>query len=278
MREIYSISDIEFLISTQNRNSLDFLESIFSNNYIQNNIVIVNQTTEGNLLASQHETIRVINSFETGVAKSRNLAMENAERKILVFADDDINYLPTTKETIIRAYNSFDNTDAVLFQIQKDKNELFKKYPKNIQDPISIFTLLNCGTIEITVKNQKMSNQIFKFNEWFGLNSFFDLGDEPLFLMEMKRHKKKVIFFNETIVIHKSQSTIDKITFSKKYYNFGAFYKQMFPDFYFFWLLLKIAFDLKHKKIKLKNIIRSIKYANKGIRRLTSLQEKNNSI
>jgi len=278
LREIYSISDIEFLISTQNRNSLDFLESIFSNNYIQNNIVIVNQTTEGNLLASQHETIRVINSFETGVAKSRNLAMENAERKILVFADDDINYLPTTKETIIRAYNSFDNTDAVLFQIQKDKNELFKKYPKNIQDPISIFTLLNCGTIEITVKNQKMSNQIFKFNEWFGLNSFFDLGDEPLFLMEMKRHKKKVIFFNETIVIHKSQSTIDKITFSKKYYNFGAFYKQMFPDFYFFWLLLKIAFDLKHKKIKLKNIIRSIKYANKGIRRLTSLQEKNNSI
>lgn len=278
MKEIYTINDIEFLISTQGRNSLHFLESIFPCNFEQNNILIINQTTKDNFLVSEYDSIRVVNSFETGVAKSRNLALKNANKKILVFADDDINYLKTTKETILKAYNRFDNSDAILFQIQRDQATLFKKYPKKIQNPISIFTILNCGTIEITLKNQKLANQKIKFNEWFGLNSFFDLGDEPLFLMDMKRNKKKLIFYNETIVTHNHNSSIDKINLSKKYYNFGAFYKKIFPNFYFFWLLLKIAYDLKQKRMKFNQVIYVIKNAYEGMRKLNFLEKKNNSL
>ncbi|WP_432222116.1 glycosyltransferase family 2 protein [Flavobacterium sp. TMP13] len=278
LEEIYTINDIEFLISTQNRNSLDFLESIFPNGYLLNNLLIVNQTTKDNILISNDEGVRVVNSFEIGVAKSRNIALENAKKKLLVFTDDDVNYLTTTKETILKAYNLFHNADAILFQIQKNDTVLFKKYPKNIQNPISIFTILNCGTIEITLKNPNLSIQKAKFNEWFGLNSFFDLGDEPLFLMEMKRDEKKLIFYNETIVTHSDKSTADKIILSKKYYNLGAFYKRIFPDLYFVWLVLKITFDLKQKKIKLKNLVTVVRNAKHGIRKLNSLEKEKNNL
>jgi hypothetical protein len=62
-----------------NRNSLDFLIPMFpSRKFFEFNILIVNQTTENQLLNSEFPTVRIINSFEKGLSKSRNLALKNA--------------------------------------------------------------------------------------------------------------------------------------------------------------------------------------------------------
>ena len=43
--------------------------------------------------SSDFENIRVINSFEIGLSKSRNLAIKNALGDICIIADDDIEYV-----------------------------------------------------------------------------------------------------------------------------------------------------------------------------------------
>ena len=69
-------ADIEILISTMNRDSLDFLIPMFSYSHFSNfSILIINQTQSERILTSAYSNVRVINSFEKGLSKRRNLAL-----------------------------------------------------------------------------------------------------------------------------------------------------------------------------------------------------------
>ena len=86
---------LEILMSTMNKTSLSFLEPIFPNHNLEDlNILVVNQTQVGKELNSDLENIRVFNSYEKGLSKSRNLAIQNALGEICLIADDDTEYLP----------------------------------------------------------------------------------------------------------------------------------------------------------------------------------------
>lgn len=270
MEDTYRVNDIEFLISTQNQISLDFLNPIFRGyDLTQLFILIVNQTQSDIVLTSELSNIRVINSFETGVAKSRNIALQNSLGKIVIFTDDDVKYFFNTREIIIDAYNDNNAPDAILFQAQKSATQLLKPYAKNLQDPISTFSILNCGTIEVTLKTENINSNLFKFDERFGINGLFELGDEPLFLMNLKRNNKRIIFVNKTIVQHESVTTISKNGKEKNYYALGAFYKQIFPKYHYVWICIKLFFDLKQNKIKVNEIAKLLSLAKKGRKKLT---------
>ena len=89
-----SYNSLEVLIATQNRTSLDFLLKMFpDHNFKDFKILIVNQTIKGQDLTSNSDAIRVINSYEKGLSKSRNLALQNASCNIALISDDDVIYL-----------------------------------------------------------------------------------------------------------------------------------------------------------------------------------------
>lgn len=272
MKSPYTINDIEFLISTQNQVSLDFLNPIFKGyDLTAIRILIVNQTKPDALLHSEFDTIRVVNSFETGVAKSRNLALQNSLGKIIIFTDDDVEYFYNTREIIIDAYNQNAAPDAILFQAQISDTQLLKRYAKKIQNPISIFSILNCGTIEITLKREHIDPAVFQFDERFGNNSNFELGDEPLFLMDLKRSNKRIVFVNKTIVQHENTTTLARNSIETNYYSLGAFYKQIFPKYHHIWIFVKIFFDIKQKNIKIGEVVKLLGCAAKGRKKLQSI-------
>lgn len=272
MKDTYTVNDIEFLISTQNQISLDFLKPIFKGyDLTQLYILIVNQTQSDSVLTSELSNIRVINASETGVAKSRNVALQNSLGKIVIFTDDDVEYFPNTREIIVDAYNNYLSVDAILFQAQKNDSQLLKRYAKSVQDPISTFSILNCGTIEITLKRAQIDPNVFRFDEKFGNNSIFELGDEPLFLMNLKRNNKSIVFVNKTIVQHEHITTISKKSKKENYFNLGAFYKQIFPKNHRIWIFVKIFFDLKQGNIQINDVGTLLHCASKGRQKLLSL-------
>lgn len=272
MKNPYTINEIEFLISTQNKVSLDFLNSIFKGyDFSEMSILIINQTKLDALLYSEFDTIRVINSFETGVAKSRNLALQNSLGKILIFTDDDVEYFYNTREIIVDAYNNNAAPDAILFQSQISDTQLLKRYARKQQDPISIFSILNCGTIEVTLKKEDIDPAVFRFDERFGNNSYFELGDEPLFLMDLKRSNKRIVFVNKTIVQHVNTTTLSRNSKEKNYFSLGAFYKQIFPRHHHIWIFLKIFFDIKQKNIKISEVNKLLDCAANGREKLKSI-------
>jgi len=86
----YTNETVEIIVATMNRDSLDFLIPMFPFASLADfSILIINQTHANAILTSDFSNIKVINSFEKGLSKSRNLGLKNAQGEILILADDD---------------------------------------------------------------------------------------------------------------------------------------------------------------------------------------------
>ena len=120
---------LEILLSTMNRSNLSFLKKMFpKGDYKDHQILIINQTTENNQLHSKLNNIRVINSFEKGVSKSRNLAIKNAKGNICLIADDDVEYEKGFDKIIESAYKEYEDANCIIFKADIFKKQTNPKY------------------------------------------------------------------------------------------------------------------------------------------------------
>lgn len=257
--------DLEIVLATMNRNSLDFLIPMFPFFDFSNfSILIVNQTQEANLLISEFPSVRVINSFEKGLSKSRNLGLKNARGKILLIADDDVVFKNDFDSIIIDTYNKFPSATGINFYAEKPDGTLFKKSISKTKEKIGQLELFNILSIEMTFNSEMLAKLELQFDENFGLGSRFKMGEEAIFLSEVKSKNQQLIIEPQVIVIHPTESTDDIISFEERYYIQGAFFKRVTNMNYYFGLFLKVFFDLKQNKIKMSQVFGAIKNANRG--------------
>src|SRR5690349_21405495 len=102
-----------------NRNSLDFLVPMFPfHHFSEMQILVINQTQLDNILVSDYPNVRVINSFEFGLSKSRNLALQNAKGKIVLISDDDEVFKEDFETHLVNAYNKFPNAAVICFRVE----------------------------------------------------------------------------------------------------------------------------------------------------------------
>ena len=249
MNKVYQKDDLEILIATMNRSDLGFLVELFPFiDYKKLNIVIVNQTSDEKLLKSDIQNIKVINSLEKGLSKSRNVALQNATKDIVLITDDDVVFKSDFNFKIVEAFNQ-SQLDYIQFQIENENGILFRKYPKHIKSNLNWFEILNTHSIEMTFLRQKLIENNLTFDENFGLNAAFPFGEEAVFLTETKNKKLKLGFYPVSIVKHEQLTSTQTATKSKIYYTQGAVFYKIFKNYYSFWLALKLFFDLKQKLI-----------------------------
>lgn len=248
-----------------NRTSLDFLIQMFPSFDIKTlSILVVNQTTEDRLLKSNFSSIKVLNSFEKGLSKSRNLALKNARKDILVITDDDLIYKPDFIDNIIKSFNLFTETSVLQFKVDDLSNLPFKEYSRK---PIYKFNSFNCQnvvTFELVFKKEFLINNNIYYDEIFGLGSIYPLGEENIILNDILK-KKGVISFNPiTIVQHKKITSTDLIINTDKYFYLGAFYSRFSKENFWSSLLVKLFFDIKQGNVRVIEILSLLKNANKG--------------
>ena len=278
MTNEFKNQDLEILVSTMNRNTLDFLIPMFPFCHFSDfSILIVNQTEENKLLVSDFPSIRVINSFEKGLSKSRNLALKNVIGKIVLIADDDVIYMNDFDTKIIQAYNQYDNKAVISFCIEKPNGLLFKKYSPNAKKNLSLMELFNVLSIEISLNKLILDKLGITFDENFGLGSEFQMGEEAIFLSDIKEQNQQVAFVPSVIAIHPEISSIEKIDFEQRYYIQGAFLSRVLKTNYFAGLITKLFFELKQKKLKWKQITLAISNANQGKKEYYKLKNKCNA-
>lgn len=258
----FSANDLEILISTENRNNLEFLFKMFPNDLWKNiSILIVNQTKKENLV-SQFQNVRVINSSEKGLSKSRNLALKNAQGKLLLIADDDLVYHDDFVVNIVTGFNEL-VTDFVCFQYVEN-GKIIKKYPQKSQKKLSIIQLLHIISFEVAFKKDVLDKNQIYFDKRFGINAPFFMGEENTFLLDYYKKGCSFGFYPKIIVSHNQPTTNDKLSENQRYFSAGAFFYRNFPRNNFYWIFSKLFFDLKQGKIKWKNVIKLYKQAIKG--------------
>ncbi len=247
-----------------NRNNFDFLKSMFVFSGFYNfNILIVNQTTEGNILKSDFATVKVINVFDKGLSKSRNIAIQNSTKDILVFTDDDVVFDLNFSKKILKTFNKRENFDGFRFRFKIESGGLSKKYPKNFQAKLNWFEVLNTSSIEMVFKRKSILN-VVSFDEKFGIGGLITIGEEAVFLADAKKKKLKIGFVPKTLTIHNNKTTSQVISNELKYFNQSAVFFRIFKNSYLFWVFLKLFFDLKQGNIAFSNVFTLLKEAIKG--------------
>ena len=225
---------LEILISTKDRDNLDFLNNIFVNNNAHSNpILIINQTQNLNFSCPHSDNINLINVNEIGLSKSRNLAIENAKADICLLADDDIVYENNFESIILNAFNLNPSADIITFKMNDFKGNSFKDYPIIKKHNKKSLSFVNSVVIAFR-RNSIISNKVF-FDENFGLGSTFQTADEYVFLRNALNLNLNIVFHNEVILSHPVDSSgkdvaSDRILFAKgalfyKYYNILSFLK-----------------------------------------------------
>lgn len=254
----YSVDDIEILVSTMNQKSLAFLFKMFPNEtWKRISILIVNQTRTDQLVSNYHN-IKIINSREIGLSNSRNVALKNASKEILLIADDDIVYKDNFIESILEGFNSV-SADVICFQYEI-YGKPAKNYLSRISNDVNWLRLLNTSSVEVALKKELVYNT-FYFDDKFGKNAPFLMGEEIVFLSDLKKNKCKIGYFPQLILSHNHLTTGFKTPIEQIYYSSGAIFYRIFEKKYLLWILIKLFFDLKQKKVKITDTVRLFKKA-----------------
>ena len=275
MTEQFKKSDIEILVSTMNRDSLNFIIPMFPfAKFTDFNILIVNQTTEKKLLVADAPNLKVINSFEKGLSKSRNLALKNATKKILLIADDDVVFLPGFDQKIASSFNENVQASAICFQTRTFEDKPFRNYKKE-KFWMNSKQVLWVLSIEIAIKKEAVSSRGIVFNEHFGLGAQFQDSESLFFLRRMLHSKLKILYSPKDIVVHEKYSSSDEVTADRwMYAKAASFYKRF--QFFSYLFLFKLLFFLVRKKlIAFNEIPQKMKLGFNGIRDYKTLLKSN---
>lgn len=265
MTKEFKKGDLEIVLATMNRNSLDFLIPMFPFcHFSEFPILIINQTTENKLLVSDFPSVRIVNSFEKGLSKSRNLGLQKAHGQIVLLTDDDEVFKEDFENTILEAYNNYPEAISICFAIEDYKGFLFKKYPVKPKLQLNNLDIFSVLSIEISLKTKLLHQFNTKFDSDFGLGSSFLMGEEAIFLSDLKKKKQNIIIVPTVIASHPAVSTDDKLNFEQRYYVQGAFLTRVSKNNYLKWIFLKLFFDIKHNRIEINQVFAALKSANKG--------------
>lgn len=265
MANTFTKSDVEILLSTMNRSSLDFLLPMFPfSHFSEFNIVIVNQTTEKKILISEYPTVNVINSFERGLSRSRNLLLNSASKKIGLIADDDLVFVEGFDESIVKGFNHFPEAAIIKFIATTFEGEPFRKYPQVPVAKLSTMLRLNSSSIEMALNMELVRRSGVRFSTDFGLGSDFPLGEEPVFVSDIHTSGYRISHYPEVIVTHKAIKDSDQISLEVNCKTRGAYLTRVFKRQSLFWIAVQIFFFVKHGTVKPRQIIKSLKWALQG--------------
>ncbi len=263
---------LEILISTVDRNSLEFLDVMFQYNKLSDyQILIINQTSAECTVFSNDPKIRVINSFEKGISKSRNLAIENAVGDICLLADDDVVFLKGFENHIVQSHSELKDADVITFKTLTTENKPYSKYPKERThlDTFCIYVL----SIEISFKRLSIVNGTVRFNENFGLGATFQDSENHIFLLDLIKYKHlKLVFEPEFIVIHEPLSSSDEINSDRLIFARGALNYKLYGYWAYIYVWKLMFFLLRKNLINFNDIGHKVNVAHSGIKTYKNLK------
>lgn len=265
---------LEILISTMNRKDLSFLDFMFPTlDTSRYSILIINQTKYQEDLESSYPKIRVINSREFGLSKSRNLAIENAQGYILLIADDDIQYLPDFEKTIYKAYQTYPEASLISFQFINEHKELAKLYPK--REGYITSTKRPLSSVEISFRRKVVMEFDIRMNQNFGLGSTFVCSEEQLFKSDFFKENLKVAFVAKPILIHKGKSSASNLGKQESIEATTAYKFIQYNNLVYLWLFKYVFFLFRHKYVSFFGQFKAYKIGMQAVKKLKRITNEN---
>lgn len=177
------------------------------------------------LLTARNDVLYVP-SASKGLSVSRNLALSHATADLVLFADDDISFLPDAVTDIRAAFTALPDADVLTFRYCVTPGVYRKSYPaKAIQR--SRFSIFRVSSVEVVARRQSLRKKQIHFDERFGLGTALPVSEENIFLADCLKAGLQVWFYPATIVAHPDQTTGANWN-SQTSFARGALFKRVF--------------------------------------------------
>lgn len=224
--------ELQVLISTMNQDNLDFLKNF----NLQSGAVVVNQNKKEDnthdFELDSHQ-VKIVNSLETGLSRSRNLAIQHATADICLLADDDVTYRDHYKNTIIQAHQDYPEADIIAFQVTRVNSVVRNKTFRSQKSWDGYLSSMKISSVEISFKRQSVVENNISFNTSFGAGEYYSHGEENIFLYDCLNKGLKILYLPIEIgEVDSSESTWFK-GFNKQYFHtVGAKFYNMSSKYY----------------------------------------------
>lgn len=213
---------LEVLMSVMHQDNFD----IAYKSKINSDLLIINQCDRDDFseIEVDGHKWRMISTTERGVARSRQMALDNTRADICLFGDDDEVLFPNYVETIINAYKELEDAGSIVFNVDRVGYKMKKKYYRIKKIRIAPM-YRGYSTQMLTIKRKEVLDTGVKMNFKFGSGSEWGGGEETLFEQEIRQAGIKMYEYPETIAtIHYEEGSDWFHGYNEKYfYNLGAY-------------------------------------------------------
>ncbi|HAN4671536.1 TPA: glycosyltransferase, partial [Escherichia coli] len=178
----------------------------FRNDY---NYLIIHQITDecdySDYVASFPENVRYISSYESGLSKSRNMAIENAKYDYLWLMDDDMEIDDAAWDYLTKFISDYKNSPLLVVS-----HSLAKKYnnEKERIKRLNPITAAGICSVDMILKISALDG--IRFNSDFGLGAKYPSGEEYIFACDLMRAGKKIYKSNKICSNHPDTTSSDK--------------------------------------------------------------------
>lgn len=245
---------LEMLISSVNQEP----EELVNKMNPECDVVLVNQCdkdSDESFLKDGHK-VKVLHRNERGVGKSRNLALETAQKDILLFSDEDIIYRPGYAGDILTEFEKHPEAELLLFNV-----EVCPERKTYWNDGFSRVKWYNCGrypAYSIAVRRNALAKSSVRYSELFGGGAKYSNGEDSLFLKQCA--DKGIRMYATDVVIGKEEpreSTWFKGYTEKFFFDRGVLFAFLYGNMAWLWAL---RFVLTKKEMFLGEIGRKQAY------------------
>lgn len=222
----------------------------FNKGYKPINSIIVNQCDK-----IENENPVYLNFYERGISKSRNRGLEHAKSEICLITDNDTYFNNQSMSIIENSFLAYPDADILTFQVETPEGQLYKSYKENFfwHDKLS---LAKVSSVEIAFRRKSILHNNIKFDEDFGLGSYYPTSEEYIFLVDALNKGLKIGYVPKVIVYHPKESSGGDFSNKELVYAKGAMISRVFGTK---GILICLLFSLKKYKYSSMNFLSFLK-------------------
>lgn len=179
--------DVEVLISCMHQEDTE----IVKRSSITTDVLMINQTDHNSFETIQNSTqkIRVFNTTERGLSRSRNMALKHAQGEICLLCDDDEILEPDYEKTILKSFAEISQADIIAFDVENKVTRLKRKVCR-----IGYLNSLKLSSCQLTFRRKNVLEKGIRFEVNMGAGSGNGCGEENKFLLDCLRAGLKIYY------------------------------------------------------------------------------------
>ena len=243
----------QLLVSTINRNDFCIAEDM----NIHSNAIIINQCDHFGFdtISKNGSQIQMYSFPEKGIGLSRNSAFMRSDADIIEFADDDMVFMETHMEDVLREFEKHPEADAILFSVESlnPDRPLLKI---NEFGRVTKIEALKYGCARLAIRREKLLYNNLSFSLLFGGGAKYGSGEDTVFLQDCIRAGLKIYRSTVKVADVKQESSTWFRGYDEKYYrDKGALFAAALPKMCYLYAAIS-AFKCKSSDIKKRHIFR----------------------